>query len=78
MSGTYTYDGNEQEPGTTNVTVEDGGNTIPSDEYTLSYRDNINAGMGMAVEYSPVALRAYTIVPLEAVPASINACSVPL
>ena len=35
VSGTYTYDGNEQEPGTTNVTVEDGGNTIPSDEYTL-------------------------------------------
>ncbi len=49
VSGTYTYDGNEQEPGTTNVTVEDGGNTIPSDEYTLSYRDNINAGTATVI-----------------------------
>ncbi len=49
VSGAYTYDGNEQEPGTANVKVEDGGNTIPSTEYTLSYRDNINAGTATVI-----------------------------
>ena len=49
VSGTYTYDGNEQEPGTANVTVEDGGNTIPDTEYTLSYRDNTNAGTATVI-----------------------------
>ena len=49
VSGTYTYDGNEQEPGTANVKVEDGGNTIPDTEYTLSYRDNVNAGTATVV-----------------------------
>ena len=49
VSGTYTYDGNEQEPGTANVKVEDGGNTIPDTEYTLSYRDNTNAGTATVI-----------------------------
>ena len=47
--GPYTYDGSAQEPGTTNVKVEDGGNTIPDTEYTLSYRDNVNAGMATVI-----------------------------
>ncbi len=49
VSGTYTYDGNEQEPGTAGVKVEDGTTLIPSTEYTLSYRDNINAGTATVV-----------------------------
>ena len=49
VSGTYTYDGSAKEPGTANVKVEDGGNTIPSTEYTLSYRDNVNAGTATVI-----------------------------
>ena len=49
VSGTYTYNGGAQEPGQANVTVEDGTTTIPSNEYTLSYRDNINAGTAMVI-----------------------------
>ena len=49
VSGTYTYDGSAKEPGTANVKVEDGGNTIPDTEYTLSYRDNVNAGTATVI-----------------------------
>ena len=49
VSGTYTYDGNEQEPGTAGVKVEDGTTLIPGTEYTLSYRDNINAGTATVI-----------------------------
>ena len=49
VSGTYTYDGNEQEPGTASVKVEDGTTLIPSTEYTLSYRDNVNAGTATVI-----------------------------
>ena len=49
VSGTYTYDGSAKEPGTANVTVKDGGNTIPDTEYTLSYRDNVNAGTATVI-----------------------------
>ena len=44
VTGTYTYDGSEQKPTGTNVKVEDGTATIPATEYTLTYRDNVNAG----------------------------------
>jgi hypothetical protein len=47
--GPYTYDGSAKEPGTANVKVEDGGNTIPDTEYTLSYRDNVNAGTATVI-----------------------------
>ena len=46
VSGTFTYDGNAKEPG---VTVEDGTTLIPSTEYTLSYRDNVNAGTATVI-----------------------------
>ena len=49
VSGTYTYDGTAKEPGTANVKVEDGGNTIPDTEYTLTYRDNTNAGTATVI-----------------------------
>ena len=37
----YTYDGTAHEP---KVTVKDGEVTIPEDQYTVSYEDNVNAG----------------------------------
>ena len=37
----YTYDGTAKKPG---VTVKAGGETIPAEEYIVSYTDNINAG----------------------------------
>ena len=49
VSGTYTYDGTAKEPGTANVKVEDGGNIIPDTEYTLTYRDNTNAGTATVI-----------------------------
>jgi methionine-rich copper-binding protein CopC len=49
VSGTYDYDGSAKEPGTTNVKVEDGNTTIPDTEYTLSYRDNVNAGTATVI-----------------------------
>ena len=47
--GPYTYDGSAKEPGTTNVKVEDGTTLIPDTEYTLSYRDNVNAGTATVI-----------------------------
>ncbi len=44
VNGSYTYDGNPQEPGYSDVSVTDGGTTIPGTEYTLSYSNNVNAG----------------------------------
>ena len=38
----YTYDGTEKKPDVTSV--KDGDTTIPSEEYTVSYEDNINVG----------------------------------
>ena len=37
----YTYDGTEKKP---TVTVKDGDTTIPADEYTVSYEDNVKVG----------------------------------
>ncbi len=47
--GPYAYDGSAKEPGTTNVKVEDGTTLIPDTEYTLSYRDNVNAGTATVI-----------------------------
>ncbi len=47
--GPYTYDGSAKEPGTANVKVEDGTTLIPDTEYTLSYRDNVNAGTATVI-----------------------------
>ena len=49
VSGTYTFDGTAQEPGTANVKVEDGTTLIPATEYTLSYRDNVSAGTATVI-----------------------------
>ena len=49
VSGSYYYDGSAQEPGTANVKVEDGATLIPDTEYTLSYRDNVNAGTATVI-----------------------------
>ena len=50
VSGTYTYAGGAaQEPGSADVKVEDGGTVIPDTEYSLSYRDNINAGTATVI-----------------------------
>ncbi len=42
----YVYSGSECKP---DVTVEDGTDTIPASEYTVSYRDNINAGTATVI-----------------------------
>lgn len=49
VSGSYHYDGSAKEPGAANVKVEDGATLIPSTEYTLSYRDNVNAGTATVI-----------------------------
>lgn len=49
VSGSYTYTGNPQIPADGAVTVEDGGIPIPRTEYTLSYRENVNAGTATVV-----------------------------
>ena len=49
VSGTYTYDGNPQEPGADNITVKDGTTTIKASEYSVTYRDNINAGTATVI-----------------------------
>ncbi len=42
----YTYDGTAHEP---KVTVKDGEVTIPEDQYTVSYEDNVNAGTATVI-----------------------------
>ena len=49
VSGTYTYDGNPQEPGADNITVKDGTTTIKASEYSVTYRDNTDAGTATVV-----------------------------
>ena len=49
VTGTYTYNGNPQEPAAAAVTVEDGATVIPAGEYTVSFRDNVEAGKATAV-----------------------------
>ena len=49
VTGTYTYDGTEQKPTGTAVTVEDGDTAIDTGEYTLSYQNNVNAGTATVI-----------------------------
>lgn len=49
VSGTYTYDGTAKEPLSTDIEVKDGANTIPADEYEVTYRDNVNAGTATVI-----------------------------
>ena len=49
VSGSYTYDGTEHKPLAGAVTVKDDGTIIPSGEYTLSYRNNVNAGTATVI-----------------------------
>ena len=44
VNGTYTYTGQAQTPAAGDVVVTLGGKTIPSDQYTISASNNINAG----------------------------------
>ena len=44
VSGSYTYTGQAQIPAADAVTVQLDGETIPNDQYTISARDNTNAG----------------------------------
>ena len=47
VSGSYTYTGQAQIPAADAVTVQLNGKTIPKDQYTISVRDNTNAGQAI-------------------------------
>ena len=44
VNGTYTYTGQAQTPASNDVVVTLGGKIVPSDQYTISASDNMNAG----------------------------------
>ena len=48
VNGTYTYTGPAQTPAAGDVVVTLGGKTVPSDQYTISASDNMNAGQATA------------------------------
>ena len=48
VNGTYTYTGQAQTPTADDVVVTLGGRTVPSDQYTISASDNMNAGQATA------------------------------
>ena len=48
VNGTYTYTGQAQTPAAGDVVVTLGGKTVPSDQYTISASNNINAGQATA------------------------------
>ena len=48
VNGTYTYTGQAQTPTAGDVVVTLGGRTVPSDQYTISASDNMNAGQATA------------------------------
>ena len=48
VNGTYTYTGQAQTPAAGDVVVTLGGRTVPSDQYTISASDNMNAGQATA------------------------------
>ena len=48
VNGTYTYTGQAQTPAAGDVVVTLGGKTIPSDQYSISASDNMNAGQATA------------------------------
>ena len=80
VSGTYIYDGAPKEPSGADVKVEDGATTIPDSEYTLSYRDNIDAGTATAIvtnanggNYIVNGTATFTIAKASIAPADITA-----
>ena len=48
VNGTYTYTGQAQTPAADDVVVTLGGRTVPSDQYSISASDNMNAGQATA------------------------------
>ena len=48
VGGTYTYTGAAITPAAANITVKDGTTTLTTDDYTISYENNINAGTNTA------------------------------
>ena len=48
VNGTYTYTGQAQTPASNDVVVTLGGKTVPSDQYSISASDNMNAGQATA------------------------------
>ena len=66
VSGSYTYTGQAQIPAADAVTVQLDGETIPNDQYTISAKDNTNAGQATVTvtgigSYTGTASGTFTI-----------------
>ena len=57
-SDTFEYDGNAKKP---DVVVKDGNTVIPTSEYTVSYRDNVQIGTNATVTITDVEGGNYTV-----------------
>ena len=81
VSGSYTYTGHPQIPAADAVTVRLDGKTIPKDQYTISVRDNTNAGQAIVTvtgkgDYTGTASGTFTIgkaTPNPTIPTELNA-----
>lgn len=81
VSGNYTYTGQAQIPAADAVTVQLDGKTIPNDRYTISVRDNTNAGQAIVTvtgkgDYTGTASGIFTIgkaTPNPTIPTELNA-----
>ena len=81
VSGSYTYTGQAQIPAADAVTVQLDGKTIPNDRYTISVRDNTNAGQAIVTvtgkgDYTGTASGIFTIgkaTPNPTIPTELNA-----
>ena len=81
VSGSYTYTGKAQIPAADAVTVQLDGKTIPKDQYTISVRDNTNAGQAIVTvtgigDYTGTASGTFTIgkaTPNPITPTELNA-----
>ena len=81
VSGSYTYTGQAQIPAADAVTVQLDGETIPNDQYTISARDNTNAGQAIVTvtgkgNYTGTASGTFTIgkaTPTPETPTELNA-----
>ena len=81
VSGSYTYTGQAQIPAADAVTVQLDGNTIPNDRYTISAKDNTNAGQATVTvtgkdDYIGTASGTFTIgkaTPNPTTPTELNA-----
>ena len=68
VNGTYTYTGQAQTPAANDVVVTLGGKTVPSDQYTISASNNINAGQATVTvtgtgNYIGTKTESFTIAP---------------